>query len=86
MNADALSRRHYADQGDTGNDSVQISANGTASINASATAIANSQSDALGTALSDKEYVQVEFTYGSIPKVASADTPNEDTIPKADPG
>ena len=34
----------------------------------------------------DKEYIQVEFTYGSIAHVASADTPDEETVPKAGQG
>ena len=75
MNADALSRRPYDDQVNTGKASIQVCANESLLSHGSA-----AQSD------QNKEYIQVEFTYGSIPQVSSADITDENTIPKTDTG
>ena len=86
MNADALLRRPVNDQEHTGKDSVQASSNEAVKTNVSATATEISQSKESDDTSGSKEYIQVNFSYGSIPQVVSTDIADENTIQKTDIG
>ena len=86
MNADALSRRPYNDQEHTGKDSVEASSNEAVETNISATATEISQSKESDDTSQSKKYIQVNFSYGSIPEVVSTDIADENTIQKTDIG
>ena len=86
MNANALSRRPYNDQEHTGKDSVEASSNEAVETNISATATEISQSKESDDTSQSKEYIQVNFSYKSIPQVVSTDIADENTIQKTDIG
>ena len=86
MKADALSRIPYNDQEHTGKDSVQASSNEAVETNVSATVTEISQSKESDDTSQSKEYIQVNFSYGSIPQVVSTDIADENTFQKKDIG